>query len=325
MRLGVTLGLGLPFTAASGSQVVPPDAPPFRAAPQDAAQPGSTPGPPQLPAGFRRVDVESFPDDPRLEIVRKLLSSSRFGDAKLVAETVVTQQPTVARAEFYLGLALVKLKQYEQARPHLERAAASGQAFPERKHVPHFLGWASYHLGELDRAREEFLDHLEVVPDEADSLFGLGVISFDQDELDAAEARFHEAIAVQKGPNASRRDVSKAWIRLGDVAMRRGDAEEAEKAYMDGLALYPNHYEGWAKLARARDRLGKTKQAESARNEERRAIARLNASGSPNPSGEEATTNDAPTSPSVPTAEQRPTPEMTPQSVPQSPGGAPTR
>lgn len=250
--------------STAAAQVVPPDAPPQKP-------------PVQVPEGFRKVDAEAFPDDPRIEIVRRLMSSGRFEDALLVARSVQEQQADVDRADFYVGLALTKLKQYQQARPHLEAARLSKQPFPERRHAAHFLAWGSYHLGELERAHEEFLVHLEAVPNEPDSLFGLGLIAFDRDDLDAAEARFRESIAVQQGPDANRRELSKVWIRLGDVFMRRGDATEAEKAFMEGLGLYANHYEGWAKLARARDRLGKTKEADSARNEERRALERVRA------------------------------------------------
>jgi tetratricopeptide (TPR) repeat protein len=255
--------MGIPpvlAAVAALGQVVPPDAPPPQA---------------QLPPGYRTANTEAFPDDPRIEIVRRLLGSSKFEEALIVARAVQEQHSDVDRAAFYVGLCLTKLKQYEQARPHLVRARASTQPFPERKHASHFLAWGSYHLGELDRAHEEFLEHLEAVPNEPDSLFGLGLIAFDRDDLDAAEARFRESIAVQQGPEANRRELSKVWIRLGDVFMRRGDAAEAEKAFMEGLGLYANHYEGWAKLARARDRLGKTKEADSARNEERRALERV--------------------------------------------------
>jgi uncharacterized protein HemY len=252
-------------SGAHASQVAPP--PP-------AAQPPSAPVAPG--PNDKVVPIkESYPDDPRLAIVQRLLGGGNFEYAKNVLEQILKEHPNLARAEFFLGVALVKLKKYEQGRPHLERSIQLDQAFPERKHAHHFMGWASYYLGEADRARSDFETHLKANPDEPDSIFALGLIAFDSDDLDEAERLFQRSIDLQQGPNASKRDVAKAWIRMGDLSMRRDDAAKAEERYMAGLALFANHYEGWAKLARARDRLGKAAEAESARNEERRARARI--------------------------------------------------
>ncbi len=266
----------LAASAAQARQVAPPPpAQPTKAPSVPSSAPSGAPS--SVLGGQQQVVpiTASYPDDPRLTVVQRLMGGGNFEYAKNLLEQILKEHPDLGRAEFFLGVALVKLKKYEQGRPHLERSLQLDQAFPERKHAHHFMGWASYYLGEADRARSDFETHLKANPDEPDSIFALGLIAFDADELDEAERLFQRAIDLQQGPNANRRDVAKAWIRMGDLSMRRDDAAKAEERYMAGLALFANHYEGWAKLARARDRLGKAAEAESARNEERRARARV--------------------------------------------------
>jgi Flp pilus assembly protein TadD len=289
--LSATLvGFGQVSPGPPGSK--PPSTAPAREASPPTGKPTNQPNGPTVPPGQgtsvpggapaddktppeKVVPLVSYPDDPKLAIAQRLLSSGHFEYAKNLITQVLDARPEVGRAEFFLGVALTKMKKYEDARPHLERSLQLRQPFPEAKHAHHFMGWASYHLGELGRARSDFEAHLAEVPDEPDSIFALGLIAFDEDRLDDAEKHFQKAIELQQDPKASRRDLAKAWIRLGDLSMRRDDPAKAEERYMTGLSYFADHYEGWAKLARSRERLGKVKEAESARNEEQRARERV--------------------------------------------------
>jgi len=300
----------------SAPPTVPPTAPPV------ASPPATGPtGQPVLPPGTRVVPSESYADDPRLEVVRRMLGDQQYVQARVVGEAVLKEHPGLGRAEFFLGLALSKMKQYEQSRPHFEAAIKTGDPFPERKHAHHFMAWASYHLGELDRAKAEFEAHVALVGDEPDSIFALGIIAFDEDRLDEAEARFKKSIELQSGPTASKRDVAKAWARLGDISMRLDDPAKAEDQFMKSLALYPDHYEVWSKLARSRDRLGKAREAVSAREEEKKARERVGlrptesddikpATLQPAPSGPQTPAPNAPLAPGSTSPAPSPTPKL---------------
>ena len=98
----------------------------------------------------------TFPNDPRLDQALVMLTRGAFGPAATVARTVRAQHPDIDRATAILAIALEKEKRYEEARALLEAAAASTQPYPERRHVPHFLGWCCYHLGDLEAARTAF-------------------------------------------------------------------------------------------------------------------------------------------------------------------------
>lgn len=300
-------------STAPAQKASPPSANPTGPASDPKATPGQGTSAPGGTADQNRkppenvVPLVSYPDDPKLAIVQRLLSSGHYEYAKNLITQVLDARPEVGRAEFYLGVALTKMKKYEDARPHLERSLQLRQPFPEAKHAHHFMGWASYHLGELGRARSDFEAHLAEVPDEPDSIFALGLIAFDEDRLDEAEKHFQKAIELQQDPKASRRDLAKAWIRLGDLSMRRDDPAKAEERYMTGLSYFADHYEGWAKLARSRERLGKVKEAESARNEEQRARERVGVKDIEAPPSAPATpptnTDAPPAQPSPPPAE----------------------
>ena len=54
-----------------------------------------------------------------LSVAAKLLSSGQFLDAEIVLRTLLKEQPNCARAEFLLGVTLLKQKQYAKARPLL--------------------------------------------------------------------------------------------------------------------------------------------------------------------------------------------------------------
>ena len=204
---------------------------------QGTSVPGGAPADDKIPPE-KVVPLVSYPDDPKLAIAQRLLSSGHFEYAKNLITQVLDARPEVGRAEFFLGVALTKMKKYEDARPHLERSLQLRQPFPEAKHAHHFMGWASYHLGELGRARSDFEAHLAEVPDEPDSIFALGLIAFDEDRLDDAEKHFQRAIELfQQNLGADNRELPSAMFGLAMAEYGAGRSEEARKVAEAALAV----------------------------------------------------------------------------------------
>lgn len=229
----------------------------------------------EVPEGSRVLPLDNFPDDPRLDSVGRMLQSGQFGAAELTCMTVLKERAGMGRAEFLLALAITKQKRYEEAKVHFLRSLATEQKFIERPHTPHFLGWCHYHLGEMDDAQRRFEEHLMAVPNEPDSTFGLAVVAIAQDRTDDASRLLHAAF-IAFGIDKPR-DQARVLVRQSDLAMRANDATKAEELLAQAATLAPTFPEIWAKTARVKDRLGKTAQAEIARENERKTREALTA------------------------------------------------
>ncbi|HMN95781.1 MAG TPA: tetratricopeptide repeat protein [Phycisphaerales bacterium] len=232
-----------------------------------------TPRPPEPRGSFR-------PADPRIDIARRMIQTQEFAVAEVALRTVLREMPGTAQAEFLLGVAIQKQKRYGEARTHFERAITLKQSYPEVDHAFHFLGWAEYYLGDMTASRQAFEEHLRRVPDEADSVFGLGLVALEEDRTDDAEALFLRNLdMLLKRGVVPRVDVAKARARLGDVYLRLDRDADAERELISAVRFYPDAYEAWAKLARIYDRAGRTDDAAEARSKEREALRRLGRQG----------------------------------------------
>lgn len=227
----------------------------------------AAPGPFDVPEGSRAVPLENFPDDPRLDVVGRMLKSGQYGTAEVACRAVLKERPDIGRAEFLLALAITKQKRYEEAKSHFLAALRSEQKFLERQHGAHFLGWCHYHLGEMAEARSRFEEHLQRVPSEPDSTFGLAVVNIAEDRTEEAAALL-DAAFIAFG-DAKPRDQARVLVRQSDLALRRDDAVKAESLLAQAALLAPTFPEVWAKTARVKDRLGKSEQAQIARTNEK--------------------------------------------------------
>jgi tetratricopeptide (TPR) repeat protein len=216
-----------------------------------------------------------------------LLDAGRFDEAERLLRGEVDDRAEPDRLRFLLGVALQKQKRYGLAIVELDRSLVSGRSFRERRHADHFRGWCLFYLGRPEASAAAFRSHLEVMPGEADSHFGLGVSLLEVGDPESALPAFESAIALNQGIPDRRRELAKALIRRGDAYWALDRIEEAQASFQKGIVQFPDHYEGWAKLARAMDRLGDGERAERARYEERQARIRVGApTEDPDPSEE---------------------------------------
>jgi tetratricopeptide (TPR) repeat protein len=204
--------------------------------------------------------------DPRVASIHAAFRAGDFAGAEARCREWVAAANADPRAAFYLGLALHKQKRYGEALPELEAAErAAADAFPERPHVPHYLGWCRLYLGDLAGAKVAFVEHARTFPDYDDTQFALGVIAYDEDRVADAERQFRRALALLDSQRGPPRERAKCLARLGDCALRRDDVAGAERDYRAALALWPDHHEAWAKLARVLDRTERADEAAAAR------------------------------------------------------------
>lgn len=209
-----------------------------------------------------------------LPVATQLLTSGQFADAEIVLRAILKESPDCARAQFLLGVALSKQKQYDKARAQLEASLASNQDFVGRKQVDHFLAWACYYLGDLEAAKRCFQSHIQAVPEADDSYYGLGLIALDEDRTTDAQVAFERSMELI-GTDARRaRDRAKALARLGDLDIRRDQVDRALALYEESSRIWPDHYEVWGKLARVYESMNRPQDAVAARAQQQAAMER---------------------------------------------------
>jgi Flp pilus assembly protein TadD len=231
--------------------------------PSDDAPSGSTPP---------RVSTDSFVDHPNVPVIQRLVLSSQFPQAEIVARAALRERPDCARAQFLLGVAVQKQKRYAEAREVLLAAQASGQQFPESRQVDHFLGWASYYLGDLAQAKRHFQSHVGAVPTADDSWFGLGVVAIEESRLGDAESALQRALDLAGDGLPGRPMRAKTLVRLGDVAVLRDRFGDAVDLYEESISIRPDQHEVWTKLARAYERVDRAADAATARERAQRLV-----------------------------------------------------
>lgn len=244
--------------AADGSALVLPGDLSQGTPPAQTPRAQADPAPPRVSRG-------EFVDHPSVPVIQRLVLSSQFPQAEIVARSALRESPDCARATFLLGVAVQKQKRYAEARDLLVAAQRSGQTFPEARQVDHFLGWANYYLGDLALAKRHFQSHVGAVPTADDSWFGLGVVAIEENRIGDAESALQRALDLAGDELPGRPMRAKALVRLGDVAVLRDRFADAVDLYEEAVSIRPDQPEVWTKLARAYERVNRAADATTAR------------------------------------------------------------
>lgn len=145
-------------------------------------------------------------------LASSLLSQHRFADALVVARALSARNPDVPALRAAVGEIEMELGDYGAAR---ESFRLVGADVNDLSVVPRLARWAE----------------IEGRPEEAEQLLRLSL---------------GQAL---RQPGLPREQVAWFWLRLGDVALRSGQADTAESAYKRGLARHPGDYRILAALA----------------------------------------------------------------------------
>lgn len=195
--------------------------------------------------------VEQRPDVPHLQSLlgeaERQLSEPRKSIER--QERALRIDPAFAPARYYLGLALLDVKEDEAALAALEAAASSKLPIPEL-----YLTLGSVHdgAGRLDRARRLFEQAVEIAPHRPEGRLRLA--SARRRQGDAAGALEELARAL---PSGQRLLTTEYYQQLeADVHFERGRAlqdlrrwDEAARAYGDAIAIHPDRGEAHRYLA----------------------------------------------------------------------------
>lgn len=216
-------------------------------------QKGATVGP-----AVTRPSNDAIPED--LMPIAALIRKRDTGGARVRLQNYLVLHPDSAPANFLFGLSYHREQKYGQAIPYYQKAKRIDASFGL---TDHFQGWAQYYLGDLDAARESFERFLKTHPNEPDSIFAVGLIELDEDNLEEAAARFRRSITILEKDKANPdiKALSKAHARLGEALERLDKLAQARQELEVATQLYPDHYEAWYRLNRVLIRLGQTEEA----------------------------------------------------------------
>ena len=194
------------------------------------------------------------------------------------ATRIAPRNPELRR---FLGRLLLRIEHWREAQGELEAALRLG--YREDPAIFQDLGAALIGQERLALARAAYERHLELVPDDPETLLQLGYLDWRRGDHHASEERLRKAISLDPdlrrahhflGLTALRRfdlagaeaafrralaegeDFPEAWFHLGKIALRRGDPEQAAGLLETALRYAPEYAEAYYQLAFARRRLG---------------------------------------------------------------------
>ncbi|MBX3394479.1 MAG: tetratricopeptide repeat protein [Phycisphaerae bacterium] len=191
----------------------------------------------------------------------RLIREKQFDRARSKIEPLVAAYPEWSRAWLMLAMTYHEEQRYGMARPLFAKALALN---PNDHNARPFYGWCLYYLGAADEARAQFEAFLKVNPQYADAHFAIGLIEYDDDNLDEAMRRFNRTIEIAKMSKDPRTE-GKARARSADVHIRRNELTQARDELESAVRLRPDAYEAYHKLSRVYERLGNRSKAEQAR------------------------------------------------------------
>jgi tetratricopeptide (TPR) repeat protein len=154
-----------------------------------------------------------------------------FPVAKAHLEESVSLAPEFFYSRYYLGVVLVVLHEWQQAKENLEKAIALGDADPK---VHYELALALHGVGENDRAAQELKQYQDLKKGEEDELEAAAQAAQADGELAAGkvqEAILHYRQACDKAPGKAtyKYKLAMALHKAGDLDGERSQLEAAVK------------------------------------------------------------------------------------------------
>jgi tetratricopeptide (TPR) repeat protein len=173
------------------------------------------------------------PHDPEILYLNGVLDHQVGDDstAKTHLEEAVAQVPDFFYSRYHLGVVLVSLHEWKQARENLEKAIALGDTDAK---VHYELGKALHALGENDRAAQEFQLYqqqrkIDYDKEEAASHAALADEALAAGKLQEAIAEYRQACDLAPGSAVNKFKLSAALRKAGDVEGERTQLEQAVK------------------------------------------------------------------------------------------------
>lgn len=158
----------------------------------------------------------------------------RWNEARNYADAILERQPDHAQALWVRGRAWIKLQQENKAQGDLSQAIElEPQSAPIRLALADFL----YSQGYVRTAIDQYAAVLDAKPGDESALVGLARCYEDEAQLAAARELLDAWLELKPSSLA-------AWIERGRVALRMGQAVEAERFVRQAVEICPDHPDG---------------------------------------------------------------------------------
>ncbi len=178
--------------------------------------------------GIIRVTLNGYSQQTRmvLEDSIKALLGLLPAKASLIAEAGYIPQEK-SRLQFNLGMRMLRLGKYEQARDQFQRTCEIDSGFvPPRLS----LGEIQEKLGDIPAAQEAYQRALELDPNCAQALWRLGVIAHRKGETKAAYEFLTQALEKDEDLYLARLERAEVDLEQGELEKAQSEIEEAAKS-----------------------------------------------------------------------------------------------
>jgi tetratricopeptide (TPR) repeat protein len=175
------------------------------------------------------------------QMVAKRYAEEGFDDkaAEAWAE-VVKIEPSFAEAQYNLGVALVKVRKYEEALSHFERAVDLNPYFIRGYYA---MGNSLLHLNRNEEAIKQYTRALELNPDDPSTHHNLGVAYSRSGNDGKAVEEYEKALEVEPDFALAYQSLAGAYARMGETEK----AAEAQKKWNEFVKAFAEAQKGGRK------------------------------------------------------------------------------
>ncbi len=198
-----------------------------------------------------RPIAQPLMDDPNIkryvsliyQMVAKRYAEEGFDDKAAEAwAQVVEIEPSFAEAQYNLGVALVKMGQYEKALSHFGAAVDLNPYFIRGYYA---MGNALLHLNRNEEAIKQYTRALELNPDDPSVHHNLGVAYSRSGDDKKAVEEYQKALEIEPNFALAYQSLAGAYERMGETKK----AEEAQKKWNEFVKAFAEAQKGKANKA----------------------------------------------------------------------------
>lgn len=177
------------------------------------------------------LEIDPQDSETRFAFADFLLGRGRWEEAAEQLERTLAADPDHAAAQAAYGQLLLEMRRFAEAAVHLERALTLAQEKEERLKLRLALAEAYHQLGQQERAREVWQNVLHDDPANKEAHLGLAQLARTAGDL--PEALRHLEAALEAA--AESEEKAKLWVEIGRLHLSAGELEEAEQVLLRAL------------------------------------------------------------------------------------------